>query len=219
MCVCVLVHQLHSKGQSLREQWHLFHSLLVFSHFCYPQANWALPVLIPSEWVCVCCRTLWVSPTNFPVKLGVPPAASTPSGVFSQRFEALFLLTGSLSCMVCLAPQLFLPSLSACEYGTVHSTSCCLACPGPPPATLPQVFTVQLPVSAPPPGLDESFFFNSLIVRLPYSSIFCLFWFVFVLKFVVFLWLCKEAQCVYLCLHLGRKSVVVNIQFYVSFRC
>ena len=31
------------------------------------------------------------SPTNSPVRLGVSPtAASTPTGVFSQKFEALF---------------------------------------------------------------------------------------------------------------------------------
>ena len=33
----------------------------------------------------------WVSPTNSPVRLGVSPAAaSTLTGVFNQRFEALF---------------------------------------------------------------------------------------------------------------------------------
>ena len=33
-------------------------------------------------------------------------------------------------------------------------------------------------------GLDECFFFNSLVVRLPYSSIFWQFWLFFVFKFV-----------------------------------
>ena len=38
-------------------------------------------------------RPLWVSPTNSSVRLGVSPtAASTPTGVFTQRFEALFPL-------------------------------------------------------------------------------------------------------------------------------
>ena len=37
-----------------------------------------------------------------------PAAASTPTGVFSQRFEALFPLTGTLGCAVYLTPQLFL---------------------------------------------------------------------------------------------------------------
>ena len=45
---------------------------------------------------------------NFPVRLEVSPAAaSTPTGVFSQRFEALFPHAGALGCAVCLAPQLF----------------------------------------------------------------------------------------------------------------
>ena len=44
-----------------------------------------------------------------------------------------------------------------------------------------------LPVSAPPTGLDECFFFNSLVVGLPYSLISCQFWLFFVFKFVVVL--------------------------------
>ena len=64
-----------------------------------------------------------------------------------------------------------------------------------------------LPVSAPPTGLDECFFFISLVVGLPYSLIFCQFWLFFVFKLLLsFVWLCEEAQCVYLCLHLGWKS-------------
>ena len=64
----------------------------------------------------------------------------------------------------------------------------------------------SLPVSAPPTGLGEYFFFISLVVGLPYSSIFCQFWLFFVFKLLLsFFWLCEEAQCVYLRLHLGRK--------------
>ena len=99
------------------------------------------------------------------------------------------------------------------------STSCCLAAsysfahPAPqsatslglPAATLPRVFT-WLPISAPPTGLDECFFFNSLVVGLPYSLIFCQFWLFYVFKLLLsFFWLCEEVQCVYLSLHLGRK--------------
>ena len=40
--------------RSEREQCHLVRSLPVFSHFCcYPQANWALLVLIP-RWIGLC---------------------------------------------------------------------------------------------------------------------------------------------------------------------
>ena len=41
----------------------------------------------------------------------------------------------------------------------------------------------RLPISAPPTGLDECFFFNSLVVGLPYSMIFWKFWLFFVFKF------------------------------------
>ena len=63
----------------------------------------------PGGWVCVRSRSLWVSPTNSPVRLGVSPAAaSTLTDVFNQRFEALYPGTGALGCEVCLSPQLFL---------------------------------------------------------------------------------------------------------------
>ena len=64
-------------------------------------------------------------------------AASTPTGVFSQRFEALFPHAGALGWVVCLAPQLFLlvyltrnvgpPVLQPlpCEF-------CPTSCPSPP---------------------------------------------------------------------------------------
>ena len=55
-------------------------------------------------------RHLWVSPTNSPVRLGVSPAAaSTPTGVFNQRFETLFSHAGALGCVVCFVPLPLLP--------------------------------------------------------------------------------------------------------------
>ena len=71
----------------------------------------------------------------------------------------------------------------------------------------------RLPLSTLPTGLDECFFFISLVVGLPYSSIFCQFWLCFVFKLLSFFWLCEEAQCVYLCLHLGRKPNLIFIVF------
>ena len=83
----------------------------------------------------------------------------------------------------------------------------CLTCPGPPAAAFLGILSAWLPVSSPPTGLDECFFFNSLVYGLPYSSIFCQFWlfFCFEICWCPF-WLCEEAQCVHLCLHLGQKS-------------
>ena len=79
--------------------------------------------------------------------------------------------------MVCLSPQLFL-LVYLHASGTAHSA--------------------QLPVSAPPPGLDECFFFNSLIIGFPYSLIFCQFWLFFVFIFVVVLLLIVQGGKVYL---------------------
>ena len=46
---------------------------------------------------------------NSSVRLGVSPTAvSTPTGVFNQRFESLFPLTGTLGCEVYLILHLFL---------------------------------------------------------------------------------------------------------------
>ena len=56
------------------------------------------------------------------------------------------------------------------------------------PATaLPESSLPQLSISAPSTGLDECFLFISLVVRLPYSSIFWYFWLFFVFKLVVIL--------------------------------
>ena len=92
------------------DQCCLLGSWLAFSHFPrYPEANWALLLLIPGWVVCVHSSTLWVSPTNSPVSLVVSPAASTPTGFSVRDFEALFTHSGTLGCVVCLTPQLFLP--------------------------------------------------------------------------------------------------------------
>ena len=69
------------------------------------------------------------------------------------------------------------PSLSAHECETARSTSHSLA-------TRPFHLAAHL---TPPTSLDECFSFKSLVVRLPHSSIFCQFWWVFVFKFVVVL--------------------------------
>ena len=124
---------------------------------------------------------------SFPeVRLGVSPAAaSIPMDVFNQGFEALFPHAGALGCTVCLTPQLFLPVYLHLNVGPPSPQS--PTSPGLPATTLLRVLFAQLPSSAPPTGMDECFFFNSLVVRLPYSSIFCQFWLFFVFKCVVVL--------------------------------
>ena len=72
----------------------------------------------PSGWACACSRPLWVSSTTSPVRLGVSPSgASTPTGVFNQRFEALFPRAGALGCAVCFAPPPFLPVYLCANVG------------------------------------------------------------------------------------------------------
>ena len=58
----------------------------------------------PSRWACAHPRPLWVSPRTSPVRLGVSPAATpTPTGIFNQRFEALFPRAGALGYADCFA--------------------------------------------------------------------------------------------------------------------
>ena len=106
--------------------------------------------------------------------------------MFSVRgFEALFLCAGTLGWAVCLAPQLFLPGYLHMNVGPTYLPAA--ASLDPPAVALPQVLSTLLPVSTPPTSLDECFFFNSLVIGLPYSSIFCQFWLLFVFNFVVVL--------------------------------
>ena len=95
----------------------------------------------------------WVSPTTSPVRLGVSTAAApTPTGVFNQRFEALFPGAGALGCMVCF--------ICARMWGR-----------GVLPATLPALFSVTLSpalwvylcANVGPQGL--------LVVRLPLTFV------------------------------------------------
>ena len=171
-------------------------------------------MLIP-EWVGLCMLQAPVSLSNkLSVRLGVSPAAaSTPSGVFNQRFEALFPGAGALGCVVCFAPPLFILVYLCANVGPWGML----------PTTLPALFILQSaslwvqpcsPESSPPgcpspPRLQvwmNVSFFISLVVRLPCGSIFCQFWLFSVFKLSLsFFWLCEEAQCVYLRLHLGRK--------------
>ena len=87
----------------------------------------------PSGWACACSRPLWVPPTTSPVRLGVSTtAASTPTGVFTQRFEALFPQAGALGCVVCFAP----PPSSWSIYARMWGRGVCQLQPGLPRSTI-----------------------------------------------------------------------------------
>ena len=198
---------LYVREESEREQWCLLH---------YSASFQSLPPL----------------PT---IKLG-PSGAGSQVGWFlhilgpCRSLQQTLLWGGSFSCC-CLNPHRCFQSvvwgfisqcwnsgfrgLSPGPPAAASPASCSFAHPapqsatslGPPAATLPWVLSAWLPVSALPTGLDECFFFISLVIRLLYSSIFCQFWLVFVFKLLLsFFWLCEEAQCVYLHFHLGWKS-------------
>ena len=89
--------------------------------------------------------------------------------------------------MAYLTPHLFFPVYLHTNVGLPSEPTAAL------PALVPQLLPccesspLQLPISAPPTGLDECFFFNSLVVGLPYSLIFWQFSLFFVFKFVVLL--------------------------------
>ena len=88
----------------------------------------------------------------------------TPTGVFNQRFEALFPHAGALGCVVCFAPR-HLSGLSVCECGATE----CAPAPFVPhsaslgPATATRVLSAPVAISAPPTGLDECLFFIYLV--------------------------------------------------------
>ena len=163
----------------------------------------------PGRWVCVCSRTLWVSLTNSPMRLGVSPTASTPTGFSVRGFRLYFPVLELWVVQSVLLPKsdLFLSVYLHTNVGP----------PGPPAATLPTLVLQlppchkssprRLPISASPTGLDECSFFKSLVVGLPYSSIFCQFWlFLFLNLFLSLFSLCEEAKCIYLHLYLAWKS-------------
>ena len=162
---------------------------------------------------------------NSPVRLGIFPTASIPTGVFTQRFEALFPWAGALSFMVCFAPQLFfvvflhanvgLPAPPAaislgppCWPGEALSAPlhnlpphqvhqllpCCKS--SLPSCLYPPLLLVWMNVSSLTP-----WFLEFPTVQFSVSS-YCFCFFNLLLSF----WLCEEAQCVFLCLHLGQKS-------------
>ena len=127
------------------------------------------------------------------VLLPQPPQIFTVGGL-----ESLFPLAGALGCVICLAPQFFLPVYLHANVGPLDLPATLL--PDlvlQPPCSLGSS-PLRLPVSLPPTGLGECFFFNFLFVGLPHSSIFSQFLLFFVFKFVFDLLLVVQGDKVYL---------------------
>ena len=204
-------------GGFKREQWRLLLSLPDFSHsLCYPHQIEPLLCWYPSGWACASSKPLWVSPMNSPVRLGVSPAAaSTPTGVFNQRFEVLFPWVEALSCAVCFAPPLFLLVYLCMNVGPRGLLVVTLPAPFIPIHHLSGssgVAASPLLPSCPSPPLLLVWNVSSLS---PWLSDFCVVQFsvssgcfLFLKLLLSFFWLCEEAQCVYLCLHLGQKPLI-----------
>ena len=114
---------------------------------------------------CVHFRTLWASPRDSPVRLGVSPITTTPTDFSSQRFCIFsFLCWNPVFCGLSCSPVVP-PGLSAHEHGTTWFVSCRLAWVVHHIAPHPLHW---LPPSAPLTSLDECFF-KSLVVGLPLS--------------------------------------------------
>ena len=116
-----------------------------------------------------------------PVRLGVSPAAAPAlTGIFNQRFEALFPRAGALVVWSASLPAVC-PVYLCANVGPQGLLVVRLPAPFVPhsaslgPATATQVLSALVPVSAPPTGLDECLFFISLVsdflaVRFSISS-------------------------------------------------
>ena len=143
------------------------------------------------RWVCINYRTLWVSPMNSPLRLGVSPTAIIPTSFSSQGFLGLISMHRNLALHGLSHSSVVPPGLSKRKYGTAPAASCHFACSEPPAASF-------LWVLSTPAGLDECFFLNSLVVRLPYILIFWKFCLFFIFKFFVALHLVVQGGKVYL---------------------
>ena len=164
----------------------------------------------PGMWLGVCSRTLWVSPTNSPVMLWVSPASSTPTGFFSQRFWSFIFLHWNPGLHHLSCSPVVPPSLSTCKCANAQSTSCHLSWSSSYHLVMSPLYP-QWSVSAPPTGLVECFFCNSLVFDfyiVQFSGSSC--YFLFLNLLLSSFWLYKEAKYIYLCLHLDQKSKVLN---------
>ena len=166
-CLICAKHSARHKRQMMKQSQSLSH----FHH--YPQANWALLVLIPG----------WVGLCTFQDPVGLSNELSYEVGSFSCHFNPHRFLHSEVL-------RLYFPTLEPGVVQSVLIPSCSsqFICTQMWDCQLPPCHMSSppwLPISAPPSSLNECFFFNSLVVRLPYSLIFWQFWMVF--KLVVFL--------------------------------
>ena len=100
------------------------HLLSVFHSATHNQIG-PLWCWFPNGWTCARSGPLWVSPTTSPVRLGVSPAATpTPTGVFSQKFEALFPPRWNPGLHGLLRSPPFIPVYLCASVGPRGATRC-----------------------------------------------------------------------------------------------
>ena len=160
---------------------------LSFCHFpSYPQANWALLVLMPG----------WVGWCRFWNLVGCPSELSCEAGSFSHHRKIHRFLQPEVL-------RLFIPKLEPWIVQSVLLPSCsswfiCTQIWDHLVHQLPLCHFSQLPISAPPTSLNECFLYNSLVVRLQHSLIFWQFLLYFVFNCFVVLLLVVPGGKVYL---------------------
>ena len=122
------------------------------------------------------------------------PHRCLQSEVLSLHFPALKPWVVGLSCSPVVPPS----------YPQAN-----VRLPGPPATALPSILAAQLPISTLLPVWVSVSSLTPWLsgfhtVRFSGSSG----WFLFLNLLLSFFWLCEEAWCVYLCLHLGWKSPI-----------
>ena len=137
----------------------------------------------PCWWVCVHSRTLWVSPTNSPVRLGASPSATTHTGFCSWRLWGFICPCWNPGFLSLSPSPLVPPSLTTGKCGTTCSASrhllwwsnCSLSVsPLHPGCPFPTLLLVLVNVSSVTPWLSD---FHT--VRLSGSSVLLLLLFCF----------------------------------------
>ena len=136
-----------------------------------------------------------------------------PTQIFTSRaFGALFFHAGTLGCMVCLEPQLFLPIYPLTNVGwpsplaaalpTRSSSHCLAAHPLCPSCLSPPLLSVWINVSSLSPWLMD---FST--VQFSGSSGY----FLFLYLLLSFFCLREGTKCIYPLFHIGQKSLLQDI--------
>ena len=114
-------------------------------------------------------------------RLALSLTTTTVTGFYCQRFWGFICIVLEPWVHGLFHFPVVPPSLSSCECETAQYTNCCLEYQVCQPLLCLISSLPWLPISTPPTSHDECFFFNSLVVGLPYSSIFWQFWVFFFL--------------------------------------